>query len=304
MLYALWSLKHGVGTTVAAAALALHWAQNTEEGTLLVDLCGDLPYALGVPEPDKPGISDWLAAGDDLESDVLGRLEVDVATGLHMLTRGRRPYPEDAQFDSLARQLSADHRNVIIDCGCVWTHQMNWTKRNQSRGQQSSFEEAASSQAKGAESLGEGAAKSNGSSGGHRASGGHSANGTHAWHNPTQHPHQNPNAAAARFLIEAADHSLLVSRSCFLALRRIARSPYQPSGIILMFEDGRALVASDIADLGSCPIVLQIEMDVAIGRALDAGLLITRLPQRLDRAIAKLKLPSETRARGSLSLVS
>ena len=143
MLYALWSLKHGVGTTVAAAALALHWAQNTEEGTLLVDLCGDLPYALGVPEPDKPGISDWLAAGDDLESDVLGRLEVDVATGLHMLTRGRRPYPEDAQFDSLARQLSADHRNVIIDCGCVWTHQMNWTKRNQSRRQQSGFEDAA-----------------------------------------------------------------------------------------------------------------------------------------------------------------
>ena len=64
------------------------------------------------------------------------------------------------------------------------------------------------------------------------------------------------------------------------------------------------MVASDIADLGSCPIVLQIEMDVAIGRALDAGLLITRLPQRLDRALAKLKLPSETQARSSLSLVS
>ena len=291
MLYALWSLKHGVGTTVAAAALALHWAQNTEEGTLLVDLCGDLPYALGVPEPDKPGISDWLAAGDDLESDVLGRLEVDVATGLQMLTRGRRPYPEDAQFDSLARQLSADHRNVIIDCGCVWTHQMNWTKRNQSQRQQSGFEDAAGSHAK---SFGEGAAKSNG------ASGSYGASGSLACYDPAQ----NPNAAAARFLIEAADHSLLVSRSCFLALRRIARSPYQPSGIILMYEDGRALVASDIADLGSCPIVLQIEMDVAIGRALDAGLLITRLPQRLDRALAKLKLPSETQARSPLSLVS
>ena len=278
MLYALWSLKHGVGTTVAAAALALHWAQNTEEGTLLVDLCGDLPYALGVPEPDKPGISDWLAAGDDLESDVLGRLEVNVATGLHMLTRGRRPYPEDAQFDSLARQLSADHRNVIIDCGCVWTHQMNWTKRNQSRRQQSSFEETA--------------IKPNGSSGAQSKNGASVAQG---W----QHPIQNPNAAVARFLIEAADHSLLVSRSCFLALRRIARSPYQPSGIILMYEDGRALVASDIADLGSCPIVLQIEMDVAIGRALDAGLLITRLPQRLDKALAKLKLPSETQASGT-----
>lgn len=290
MLYALWSLKHGVGTTVAAAALALHWAQNTEEGTLLVDLCGDLPYALGIPEPDKPGISDWLAAGDDLESDVLGRLEVNVATGLHMLTRGRRPYPEDAQFDSLARQLSADHRNVIIDCGCVWTHQMNWTKRNQSRKQQGGFEEVASSHAK---SLGEGAAKSNG------ASGSYGTNGSHAWHDPAQ----NPNAAVARFLIEAADHSLLVTQSCFLALRRIARSPYQPSGIILMYEDGRALVASDIADLGSCPIVLQIEVDLAVGRALDAGLLITRLPQRLDKALAKLKLPSETRDRSSLALV-
>lgn len=233
MLYALWSLKQGVGTTVAATALALHWAQNTEDGALLVDLCGDIPYALGIPEPDKPGISDWLAAGEDLESDVLGRLEVNAATGLQMLTRGRRPYPEDAQFGTLARQLAADRRNVVIDCGCVWTHQMNWTKRNQA-----------------------------------------------------------DTEAAARFLIEAADHSLLVTRSCFLALRRIARSPHQPSGIILMYEDGRALVASDIADLGNCPIVLQIEMDVAIGRALDAGLLISRLPQRLNKALAKLKLPS------------
>ena len=227
MLYALWSLKQGVGTTVAAAALALHWAQNTKDGVLLVDLCGDLPYALGIPEPDKPGISDWLSAGNDLENDVLERLEVNVTTGLQMLTRGRRPYANDAQFNTLARQLAADHRDVIIDCGCIWTHQMNWTKQSEV-------------------------------------------------------------SATARFLIEAADHSLLVTRSCFLALRRIARSPHQPSGIILMYEDGRALVASDIADLGSCPIVLQIEVDVAIGRALDAGLLINRLPQRLDKALAKL----------------
>lgn len=265
MLYTLWSLKHGAGTTVAAAALALHWAQNTEEGTLLVDLCGDLPYALGIPEPDKPGISDWLAAGDDLESDVLGRLEVNVATGLQMLTRGRRPYPEDAQFDSLARQLSADHRNVIIDCGCVWTHQMNWTKRNRGKGANGELNDLSGSDTGG---------------------------------------FKHDTGAAAQFLIEAADHSLLVSRSCFLALRRIARSPYQPSGIILMYEDGRALVASDIADLGSCPIVLQIEVDVAVGRALDAGLLITRLPQRLDKALAKLKLPGETRPRSSMALAS
>ena len=256
MLYALWSLKQGVGTTVAAAALALHWAQNSEDGTLLVDLCGDLPYALGIPEPDKPGISDWLAAGEDLESDVLGRLEVDVATGLHMLMRGRRSYPEDAQFGTLARQLAADRRNVVIDCGSVWTHQMNWTKRSQSSDQ------------------------------------GKSENGeVRDFGNSDTCDLKQGTEAAARFLIEAADHSLLVTRSCFLALRRIARSPHQPSGIILMYEDGRALVASDIADLGSCPIVLQVEVDVAIGRALDAGLLISRLPQRLDKALAKLKLP-------------
>ena len=256
MLYALWSLKQGVGTTVAAAALALHWAQNSEDGTLLVDLCGDLPYALGIPEPDKPGISDWLAAGEDLESDVLGRLEVDVATGLHMLTRGRRPYPEDAQFGTLAQQLAADRRNVVIDCGCVWTHQMNWTKRSQSSDQ------------------------------------GKSENGeVHDLGDTDTCGLKQGTEAAARFLIEAADQSLLVTRSCFLALRRIARSPHQPSGIILMYEDGRALVASDIADLGSCPIVLQVEVDVAVGRALDAGLLISRLPQRLDKALAKLKLP-------------
>lgn len=258
MLYALWSLKQGVGTTVAATALALHWALNTEDGALLVDLCGDIPYALGIPEPDKPGISDWLAAGEDLESDVLGRLEVNAATGLQILTRGRRPYPKDAQFGTLARQLAADSRNVVIDCGCVWTHQMNWNKRDQGNNQGSN---------QGKEEKVDDWNDSNTGS-------------THS------------TEAAARFLIEAANHSLLVTRSCFLALRRIARSPHQPSGIILMHEEGRALVASDIADLGNCQIVLQIEMDVAIGRALDAGLLISRLPQRLDKALAKLKLPS------------
>ena len=46
---------------------------------LLVDLAGDVPAALGLPEPDGPGLTDWLAAGADVPADGLGRLEVPPA---------------------------------------------------------------------------------------------------------------------------------------------------------------------------------------------------------------------------------
>ena len=83
-----WALKGGVGTTVVTAALGLT-LHRAGHDVLLVDLAGDLPAALGLPEPDGPGLTDWLAAGDDVPADGLGRIELTAAAGLAVLPRGR-----------------------------------------------------------------------------------------------------------------------------------------------------------------------------------------------------------------------
>nr|MBA3268215.1 hypothetical protein [Acidimicrobiia bacterium] len=55
MLIACWSPKGGSGTTVVATALGLILA-GSEGSSLLVDLAGDVPATLGLPEPAGPGL--------------------------------------------------------------------------------------------------------------------------------------------------------------------------------------------------------------------------------------------------------
>ena len=123
VLIACWSAKGGVGTTVVAASLALSLVHRREApsgsgsaGALLADLAGDLPAVLGVPEPSGPGLSGWLAAGPDVPADALGRLEVPVGPGLHLLPRGAGPLGTD-RVDVLIGLLAADPRVVVADCG-------------------------------------------------------------------------------------------------------------------------------------------------------------------------------------------
>ena len=46
------------GTTVVAATLALVLARSAPGGVLLTDLSGDLPTALGLPEPGRSAGAD------------------------------------------------------------------------------------------------------------------------------------------------------------------------------------------------------------------------------------------------------
>jgi MinD superfamily P-loop ATPase len=86
-----------------------------------------------------------------------------------------------------------------------------------------------------------------------------------------------PNAA----LFEAADDTWLVTRPCYLALRSAVRQSVRPTGVVLIDEPGRALRSEDIeASLGA-PIVSRILADPAVARAVDAGLLVSRLPRSL-----------------------
>lgn len=93
-----------------------------------------------------------------------------------------------------------------------------------------------------------------------------------------------PDGPAAAFA-RGSTSSLLVTRGCYLALRRSIDAPLRPSGVVLVAEPGRALDAEDVEAVVGVPVVARIAYDTAVGRAVDAGLLATRLPRRLERAL-------------------
>jgi len=122
VLIACWSPKGGSGTTVVATALGLILA-GSEGSSLLVDLAGDVPATLGLPEPAGPGLCEWLAAGADVPGDALSRLEVDAAPGLRLLPRGQGPSgPLSGEHSpsgaaALVSALGVERRPVVVDCG-------------------------------------------------------------------------------------------------------------------------------------------------------------------------------------------
>ena len=214
MLVACWSAKGGSGTTVVAASLASVLAAGAGE-SLIVDLAGDVPAVLGMPEPECPGIGDWLRAGDAVPADALARLEVAGPGGVRVVpTGGAIPHDDRGRGDVLAALLSADARPVVADCGSL--------------------------------------------------------------------------PVGARLAVAAgASVSLLVLRPCYLALRRAAAFPLRPSGVVLVEEHGRRLKASDVEAVLDVPVRAVVESDPAIAGAVDAGVLVDRLPRRMQRALRR-----------------
>lgn len=86
-------------------------------------------------------------------------------------------------------------------------------------------------------------------------------------------------------LLQAADHRILVTRACYLSLRRAASSGLGPTGVIVLHEPGRALSADDVAAATRAPVVGEVSMDPAVARAVDAGLLAARMPRSLAAAL-------------------
>jgi hypothetical protein len=82
-------------------------------------------------------------------------------------------------------------------------------------------------------------------------------------------------------LHDSAEHSLLVIRPCYLALRRAQRAPVTPSGVVLVGEPGRALARRDVEHALGVGVVAEVQLDPAVARAVDAGLLAARLPASL-----------------------
>ena len=87
-------------------------------------------------------------------------------------------------------------------------------------------------------------------------------------------------------LLAHASSSLLVSRPCYLSLRRAAQLSVSPTGIVLINEPGRALGKHDVEAVIGAPVVSEIIFDAAIARAVDAGLLASRIPTIMSKQLA------------------
>jgi hypothetical protein len=86
---------------------------------------------------------------------------------------------------------------------------------------------------------------------------------------------------------EVAGTSVVVVRGCYLGLRRAVRHPAitEATGAILIDEHGRSLGAHDVEDVLGLPVLASIPARTSIARAVDAGVLTTRLPDSLGRPL-------------------
>lgn len=94
-------------------------------------------------------------------------------------------------------------------------------------------------------------------------------------------------SGAALVLAAAATRSILVTRPCFLSLRRVVSAALRPSEIVLLAEPGRALTRLDVEECVGAPVTAEVAVDPSIARAVDAGLLASRLPRGLAKDLAR-----------------
>lgn len=84
----------------------------------------------------------------------------------------------------------------------------------------------------------------------------------------------------------AAGRSLLVTRPCFLALRRLVGFTHRPTGVVVVREPGHLMGRHDVERLAGAPIVAEVDFDPAVARAVDVGLLTEpKLPRTLARGL-------------------
>ena len=241
MLVACWSVKGGSGTTVVAAGLAITAGRRAGGcHSLLVDLAGDLPPALGLEPGGGEGVAEWLASvvatpanglagrmgggtGPIARASDLRVIERPVDNRLSILPRGAAPFGSATSFNGadevFAARLAADGRFVVVDAGTLAP---------------------------------------------------------------------NRRSSVADTVIEAADASLLVIRSCYLGLRRVATSKRRVDGVVLVDEPGRSLSIADVTSVAGAPVVARLRVEPQFARVVDAGLLCSRLPSDAESALTPL----------------
>ena len=221
MVTVCWAVKGGSGTTVVSAALAL----SSRRPSLLVDLDGELPAVLGVPEPDRPGVEEWLAS--DTSTEHLADLLIDIAPQAWLL-----PWASTASEHRPCALRPADRDDRWGELG-GWLH--NWSDQ-----------------------LGCDVTVDAGT------------------------------GVPPATLVVHTDRSLLVTRPCYLALRRAVRSANRPTGVVFVDEPGHGLSPRDVEHALGVPVDATVSIDPAVSRAVDAGLLATRLPRVIARELRRV----------------
>lgn len=272
MLVSCWSAKGGSGTTVVSVALALLLARSSPSGAVLVDLAGDVPAVLGLATGSGPGVLDWLAAGADTPADALARLEVPAAPGLALVPKGGAALPRPVAAAAPGRVAHDGSTGADSDRAGPWS------AGDGSTGAESGVPSSAAWGGR------------HDPEPGRRAERGDLLAGLLAADArpivaDCGTPFSNGADPAALTLAASASVSLLVLRPCFLALRRAAAAPLRPSGAVLVTEPGRALGRRDVEDVLGCPVRAEVAWDPVVARAVDAGLLASRLPRTLARGL-------------------
>ena len=95
-----------------------------------------------------------------------------------------------------------------------------------------------------------------------------------------------------RELLDIATVSFLIIRPCYLALRRASQVMYRDNfhadGVIVVKEGGRALTPKDVSAVLRLPVRATVDVEPAVARAVDAGLLSSRIPGSLTAGLAPL----------------
>lgn len=86
---------------------------------------------------------------------------------------------------------------------------------------------------------------------------------------------------------KAVQEVTMVTRPCYLSLRHATHVP-KPTNVFVIEEPQRALTTKDIGHVLGVPISAKIPFDAAISRAVDAGLLPSRVEQLFGQHITNI----------------
>lgn len=102
-------------------------------------------------------------------------------------------------------------------------------------------------------------------------------------------------------VVEAATAVIAVVRPCYVALRRAVSHELLPltTGVVVVEEAGRALRARDVDQVLDLPVLATLRAEARVARAVDAGTLLSRLPDSLWRGACRVLAAVDPVAGGS-----
>ncbi len=102
--------------------------------------------------------------------------------------------------------------------------------------------------------------------------------------------------APLSLICAAGDQTTMVVRACYLALRKARLCPVVADHVVELVEGGRSLRTIDVEAVLGQPVTSRLAVDPCVARAVDAGLMMKRLPRALRRVAAELCVDSQALA--------